>query len=203
VVRPLRWLKLILITLCLVLLGVLARPLWLSWLGEALVHDDGSGKADIAVVLAGDSYGHRMERAAQLVRAGYVPAILVDGPPGFYGVHECDLAIPFIVREGYPQEWFIPYPITALSTQEEAVQVLAELDRRHIRRFLLVTSTYHSARAARIFRAMLRQRSGSPDMRVVAAADEFFQPESWWHNRQSRKIAFTEWSKTIAEVFGL
>lgn len=187
----------------LVLLAVVAYPRYLPMLGYALVHDDGPAKADIAVVLAGDYRGHRIEKAAELVRQGYVGAVLVSGPAGFYGKHECDLAIPFAVGEGYPAEWFIAFPHAGLSTKEEAGNVLAELRRRHIRSFLLVTSTYHSARAARIFRAQARAAGGGPAMRVVAVPDEFFRPDSWWRNREAQKVCFFEWCKTFATIAGM
>ena len=68
---------------------------WLPAIGYALVRSDGPAKAEIAVVLGGDFYGRRILKGAELVREGYIPAVLVSGPPGFYGMHECDLAIPF------------------------------------------------------------------------------------------------------------
>jgi len=67
----------------------------------------------------------------------------------------------------------------------------------------LVTSDYHSARARRIFLAAERASGGGPQMRTVAAPDEFFRPDSWWRNRQSQKMVFMEWSKTVATAFGL
>ena len=176
------------------------RALWLPALGAALVHDDGPEKADIAVVLAGDYYGHRLEKAAELVRAGYVPAALVSGPP-YYGTHECDIAIAFVVQKGYPGQWFIPFPNSALSTADEAREILSELERRKVHRFLLVTSDYHSARAGRVFR---RAAQGSGiEMRIVAAPDEFFRIASWWRSREGQKTVFFEWSKTIATSIGL
>jgi uncharacterized SAM-binding protein YcdF (DUF218 family) len=183
--------------------GVLARSWWLPALGYALVRDEGPAKADLVVVLAGDSFGHRILKAAELVRQGYAPAALVSGPYGFYGAYESDLAIPFAMRHGYPPEYFIPFPNQALSTREEAVVVLAELRRRHVRSFLLVTSDYHTARAARIVRAALRAAGGAPAMRVESAADEYFRPDSWWRTREAQKTCFTEWCKTIASAFGL
>lgn len=174
--------------------------LWLPWLGGLLIHNDGPARADIAVVLAGDFYGHRIERAAELIRAGYVPAALISGPPGIYGVHECDLAISFIVRQGYPANWFIPFPDSALSTRDEAAEIVPELRRRHVRSFLLVTSDYHSARAARLFRKVA---AGNPAFRVVTAPDEYFRADSWWHNRQGQKTVFMEWSKTFATAMGM
>src|ERR1035438_3260965 len=136
----------------------LTRDVWLAALGNALIHDDGAGKAEIAVVLAGDQWGYRLIKGAELVRQGYVPLVLVSGPPGFYGVNEADAAIHFAIDKGYPAKWFIPVYHTALSTREEATAVLDALQQRHIHSALLVTSDYHSARARRIFLAAERQR---------------------------------------------
>ena len=181
----------------------LARDVWLAALGGALVHDDGAGKAEIAVVLAGDTWGYRLTKGAELVRQGYVPLVLVSGPTGFYEVNEADAAIHFAIGKGYPAEWFIPLRHTALSTREEATAVLDGLKQRNIHSALLVTSSYHTGRARRIFRDVERQRGGGPNLRVVASGDRFFSAANWWHNREGRKIAFMEWAKTLAAVFGI
>jgi len=204
VARPLSFRRTLLVaSLVLAAAAILSRSLWLPSLGYALVHDDGPGKADIAVVLAGDQAGHRIEKAAQLIREGYVPAALISGPAGFYGLHESDYAIAYAVRQGFPAQWFIALPNSALSTREEACVVLAELRRRNVRSFLLVTSNYHSARARRTFLAAERAMGGGPAMRTVAARDEFFRPDSWWRNREGQKTLFFEWSKTVAYVLGM
>jgi len=192
-----------LILLLLVAVVYLARDVWLGALGGALVHDEGAGKAEIAVVLAGDYWGYRLTKGAELVRQGYVPLVLVSGPPGFYGVNEADAAIHFAIVKGYPAQWFIPVYHTALSTREEATAILDALKQRNIHSALLVTSNYHSARALRIFRDKERQRGGGPDLRMVASADRFFSAAGWWHNREGRKTAFMEWTKTLASVFGI
>ena len=181
----------------------LSRDVWLSALGRALVHDDGAGKADIAVVLAGDYWGHRLTKGAELVRQGYVPRVLVSGPPGFYGVNEADAAIQFAIGKGYPAEWFIPLRHTALSTREEAGVVLDALKQRNIHSFLLVTSDYHTGRARRIYLNAERSRGGGPDMRVVASGDQFFHARDWWHNREGQKTVFMEWTKTLTSAFGI
>ena len=69
--------------------------------------------------------------------------------------------------------------------------------------FLLVTSDYHTARARRLYLSAEHASGGGPGMRTVAAPDEFFKPNSWWRTRQGQKVAFMEWSKTVATVFGL
>lgn len=175
---------------------------WLPWLGAALVRDDGPSKADFAVVLAGDWKGQRVLHAAELARQGYVRGVVVSGP-SMYGIHECDVAIQYAVRQGYPAESFSPLPNDALSTREEARIVLDDLKRRGAGSFLLVTSDYHTARAARIFSGAMRQMGGGPAMRLVAAPDKFFRTDNWWKSRQGLKTVFMEWSKTVATAFGV
>ncbi len=179
------------------------RLFWLPALGWALVYDQGPAKADIAVVLAGDQWGHRILKAAELVRDGYVPVALVSGPPGFYGFHECDLAIQFAVRKGYPAEWFIPMPHDGYNTRDEARVILAELRRRNVHTFLLVTSNFHTARATRIYRSVAKSMAGAPSFRTVASTDEFFTPDGWWRNREGRKILWNEWLKTVTGPLGI
>ena len=196
-------LKVTLALLALLLVLFLTRGLWLSAMGAALVHDEGPGKADVALVLAGDYWGYRLHHAADLVKQGYVPRILVSGPPGFYGTNESDAAIHFALQQGYPAEWFVGVPHQATSTLAEA-NVMLEYMRQHgIHSFLLVTSNYHTARARRIFLQAEHDSGGGPDMRVVAAPDKYFTPDSWWQSREGRKTAFMEWTKTITRVFGI
>jgi uncharacterized SAM-binding protein YcdF (DUF218 family) len=156
-------------------------------------------KADLAVVLAGDLYGNRILKAAELVRQGYVPRVLVSGPSGIYGHYECDLAIPFAVSAGYPESYFIHFEHHPLSTLEEAQSIVPKVRELHASRVLLVTSDFHTRRAGNIFRAV------GPDITwiVVAAPDSFFSAQGWWLNREGRKIAAIEWAKTAAEWLGL
>jgi uncharacterized SAM-binding protein YcdF (DUF218 family) len=190
------------IPLC-ILAVIAAYRWWLPQVGEALVENDGPAKADIGVVLGGDYWGDRIEKAAQLIQQGYIPQALVSGPPGFYGYHECDLAIPFVVRRGYPEAGFVALPHDALSTETEAHVVLAELRRRNVRSYLLITSDYHTRRAARTFRHVARSMGYEPAVRVVAAPDRLFHLDRWWHWREGQKAVFFEWSKTLAFTVGL
>lgn len=168
-------------------------------MGAWLVHSDEPFHADVIVALAGDPYGHRILKAAELVKSGLAPKVLVSGPPGFYDLHECDLAIPFVLRRGYPAEWFIAVPHSAHSTDEEARALLPELIKLHAHRVIVVTSDYHSARAARLLRASWP----GIEIRMVAVPDEFFTADGWWHNREGRKIFLLEWMKTMASLAGM
>lgn len=187
----------------LIIIGIVSYHWWLPELAEVLVENDGPAKADIGVVLAGDYWGDRIEMAARLIQQGYIPQALISGPPGFYGYHECDLAIPFIVKKGYPASDFIAFPHDAHSTEEEARVVLAELRRRNVHSYLLITSDYHTRRAARTFRYIGRSMGYQPSIRAVAAPDRLFRLDRWWQGREGRKTIFLEWTKTLAFTAGI
>ena len=124
---------------------------WLEALASYLVRAGEPVRADYAVVLAGDPSGRRILAAAELVKRGYVRQAIVDGPRGAYGNTECDLAVAFAVRHGYPESYFHKLPMDATSTRVEAGIAVAELRKLGARSFLLVTSNYHTRRAGRIF----------------------------------------------------
>ena len=168
-------------------------------MGEYLVLAGPPAHADLAVVLAGDPYGNRVLKGGELARQGYVPRVLVSGPAGMYGLHECDLAIPFAVKAGYPASDFIPFPNNAKSTRDEAAEVAAELRKRNVHSIDLVTSDYHTRRAGRIF----RRTAPEIEIHVVAAPDEDFRAAAWWKTRQSEKTFAIEWMKTVAEWLGV
>jgi uncharacterized SAM-binding protein YcdF (DUF218 family) len=182
-----------------IVLALIFHNAVLTALGSYLVNATGPEKADIGLVLGGDYMGNRILTAAQLVRRGYVPKVLISGPGEFYGHHECDLAIPFAVKAGYPESSFVHFENTARSTKDEAQAAVALLRQLGVHKVLLVTSDYHTRRAGRIFRA------AGPDLQfvVVAAPDRSFTADGWWHSREGQKVAFLEWSKTISERFGI
>jgi uncharacterized SAM-binding protein YcdF (DUF218 family) len=155
--------------------------------------------ADMIVVLAGDFSGNRILAAGDLVRRGFAPQALVSGTSGEYGLHETDLAIPFAVRHGYPESYFIALPNDARSTRAEADEVLAALNRLHARRVDIVTSNYHTRRAGNIYRA----KAPGLEIHMLAAPDVNFTPDGWWKDREARKTFLLEWMKTVATWLGM
>lgn len=184
--------------LVVVLLAVFHSPI-LTALGSALVLNEPPQTADIVLVLAGDGYGDRILKGANLIREGFAPRAMISGPGGFYGIHECDLAIPFAVKAGFPENYFIHAENESFSTADEARALPPRIRELGARSVLLVTSNYHTRRAARLFRA------SAPDLKftVVAASGGDFHPDKWWRSRQGQKTAFYEWTKTVASYIGL
>jgi len=186
-------------TVLLALLVALTSHLWLAALGRYLVSSEPPVPADIIVVLAGDFSGSRILTAAELVRRGIAPKALVSGTSGEYGLHETDLAIPFAVRHGYPESYFIALPNDARSTRDEASDVLAALGKRNAHRIEIVTSDYHTRRAGNIYRTL----APGLDIHLVAAPDLNFSADGWWKNREGRKTFLLEWMKTVTSWFGM
>ena len=177
----------------------MTRNSWLRWLGEYLTYSEPPCKADMIVVLAGDFAANRIKKAGELLKEGWAPTVLVSGAGDCYGINEGEMAIQYMTRAGYPPGEFVNVPSPARSTADEAAYIVPELRRRGVHRFLLLTSDFHTRRAARIY------RHTAPDLPfcVVAAPDKDFTPDGWWHNREGRKVAFTEWLKTLANFLGV
>jgi uncharacterized SAM-binding protein YcdF (DUF218 family) len=191
-----RW---FLVAVVLILFAVATRSLWLSALGGYLIRDEAPSQADVIVVLAGDFLGNRILTAADLVRRGLAPKALVSGPGGMYGVHESDVAIAFVVRHGFPESYFLPFPNETRSTAEEADALIPELRKLHAHRIEIVTSNFHTRRAGNIYRS----RAGDMEFHLIAAPDPYFSAGGWWKNREGRKTFLVEWEKTVATWLGM
>lgn len=156
-------------------------------------------KAEAAVVLAGGWTGERVLKAGELVKQGHVPYALLSSPTAYYGRRECDYALPFAMEHGYPAESFICVPVKAFSTDEESVEMIAELRRRHIKRVLLVTVSSHTRRAKGFF----SQHAPEMEFIPISAASPEFVLSHWYEQRQGRKAIFLEWTKYITSRFGI
>jgi uncharacterized SAM-binding protein YcdF (DUF218 family) len=170
--------------------GTLLRRPILSALGRALVENDKVEKADCILVPGGDNHGGRILRAAELAVQGYAPYVLVDGPAGFMG-HESDTTIQYALMHGLPQ---------GLDSTAEEMRYLINgvLKRNQVKSVLLVTSNFHTRRAARI----LRREAPWLKVIAVAAPDPYFTADGWWKTRNGKKTFLFEWMKTIAEWRG-
>ena len=132
------------------------------------------------------------------MKQGYVPRILVSGPPGSYGLNESDAAIRWAVQQGYPAEWFIAVPHDATSTRAEAAVMLnVHAAAPHPQLSAGDQQLSHRPRAPHLPAAPSAKCGGGPDLRVVAAARQILRAGSWWQSREGRKTAFMEWTKTV------
>jgi uncharacterized SAM-binding protein YcdF (DUF218 family) len=166
-------------------------------MGAMLVDNEAPEKADIVVVLAGDPAGHRLNKAMDLVRKGYAPRLLLSGPSMIYGVRDSVRAAEYALQHGMSPDQVIPLVRNDASTADEARDIVPELRKLGVRKYLLVTSPSHTGRAARVF------RRAAPDLTVrpVAAADPLWCNGYWWTGRECRKTWLLEETKNIADAF--
>jgi len=167
-----------------------------------LIEDDGARKADAVVVLGGDNYGDRTLKGAELAKEGYAPYVLLSGPPrllGFDSVEE----IQFAEQHGYAASLFREghLPRDAESTRTEAEFLGKVLMGQGVKSILLVTSNYHTKRAAKLWRA------ANPGLAVTVVPsvdpERYFTPETWWKTRPGQKTFLYEWMKTISVMLGV
>jgi uncharacterized SAM-binding protein YcdF (DUF218 family) len=175
-------------------LGVFHHSLLLA-LGGFLTLTDPLEKADLIYVLAGDFLGARVLVGAELGVQGYASQVLLSGGP-YSDSYSGDLAIRFAVEHGYPPSLFSSVRLRAQSTIEEAKELRPVFQRLGARRIILVTSNYHSRRAAFVFRSLL------PGVRflAVAAPDHVFNAGSWWKTDRERRLFFLEYYKIIGTL---
>lgn len=184
--------------LILVTVAWFLRTYFWTALGSALVENDGAQKAPVIVVLGGDDNGTRILKAAELAQAGYAPFVLVSGPVSLLG-HESDTTIEYARRAGFPDSLFQPLPNSTDSTRSEA-KFLGNYLRAHgIHKILLVTSNFHTRRAAHL----MRHENPGLQVAVVPAPDPNFTSNGWWKSRNGKKIFLIEWIKTVATWVGM
>lgn len=191
---------------CLVSLLILlfaAAVLWLlrvtllTAVAHSFIENDGPQKAQAIVVMGGDHFGTRILTAARLATDGYAPLVIVSGPP-VLTEHESDITIPYAETKGYPASLFRPLPNNCNATREETAFIGKYLKSQDIHKILLVTSNFHTRRAAYLMRLQ------NPWLWVVAipAPDPYFIPNAWWKTRDGQKTFALEAMKRVATRLG-
>ena len=167
----------------------------LNWLGSYLVCSDPREPADLVVVMGGDFWGPRVLTGAEIGAQGLAPLVLISGPP-YNERPEGELAVEFLVKQGYPRSLFAVFAHDQPSTLGEVLALRGELMRRGVKRVIVVTSSFHSRRCLILFRLFC------PGIRFLSAPapDAGYQANGWWKNARSRQLFFSEWTKILGSV---
>ena len=180
-------------------------------LGSILHAEDPLQKADVIYVLAGT----RVERVAEgghLLLEGWAPIILLSrqtSEPAEVRLRAAGVVIPtetqmqrdVLVQMGVPRDAIHEVTAEQVATANE-VEELAQLAvRRQWSRIIVVTSKFHTARAA----LALRRRLGPLDKQVVVRASRYDEAdvERWWSNRSDLRFALFESQKLVAYWVGI
>ncbi|HBE92706.1 MAG TPA: hypothetical protein DDW55_09330 [Gammaproteobacteria bacterium] len=173
---------------------------WLGALGEALVEDDASATADVAIVLAtGVDYPPRLIQAARLYRDKRVEYVLIDGnrktdvlrkleQQGFKRAapwYEDSLRI--LEMLGVPRDRVLTVSVEdAFDTVSEAQGIIPVLIEHNVGTVIITTSKFHTRRALYVWQKVLKRQDG---IYASAADSDPFDPDSWWTDgRQIRQL---------------
>jgi uncharacterized SAM-binding protein YcdF (DUF218 family) len=197
--------------LVLLALASLAAVWFLFYGGRFLVHEDPLQKADAIFVLAGTRVERPLE-AVDLYKEGYAPVIVLSpGRPedgelmlrarGIRFPIEVELERDALLQMGLPAAAVLATDGYVDNTGQEANLLRAMVKAHGWRRVIIVTSKYHTRRAAFAFRRGLRGTTAQVTMR--ASRYDLSDPAAWWRQRNDVRYVASEWQKLILYRLGL
>ena len=182
------------------MLGLLlygTHPIYLSGIGNFLVESDLLTRADVIIVLDGDSsQDERLLHAVKLWQSGYAPGIILSAKLAEWQSYEDYPEWRHAIKLNIlPKEALLVAVHGADSTKEEAQALLPFVRDHGYKTVILVTSNYHTRRAKKVFQ---RQWKDSEIRLSVSGAPYYqFHPGDWWRHRADSRTFFYEFSKTL------
>lgn len=177
----------------------------LRGIGQQLVYADVPVESDAIVVLAGGVFDREMQ-AAELYQAGYAPLVVLtrEQEPRVVGLLRArgvrletslEMRRRVLTELGVPVDRVHVIDTVVRSTFDEARAARRWGEARGVRRLMVVTSSFHTARSRYVF---LNVFTGSPvALTFVPAAHSEFQPDHWWVRRETLRDGLIEWQKTL------
>lgn len=186
-----------------VVLYLFRQPM-LETAGRFLILDDAPSKADAIVVLSG-SFPDRILEAVALYKDGFAPKLILclepDNPAmdrleelGVHVTRGSGLNREVAEQLGVPAAAIEIVDRSAASTFSEALATLQHVRDQGYASILLVTSKYHTKRAAWIYRTL-----AGDSIRIISrpAREDSFDPDAWWHDRASTRRVLVEYQKLL------
>lgn len=161
---------------------------------EMLIKKDEMKPADVIVVLAGEQE-ERVIYGTKLFRDDWArkDRIILAGGPLVWKYTWASLMKEQAESLGIPGKKIL-LEDKSRSTEEDAFYTKEILQENGFKSIILVTSPYHSRRAALIFKSVL----GSEFKIISAPADEsWFNVNDWWKRRRDRSAVLNEFSKYL------
>lgn len=196
-----RWLRWGLF-LALLLVLYLTHGLWLGAAARFLIVDEPFERADVVVSLSGGDL--RVGRAIELYRQGKAKKIFL---PFSFGerLSFLGMSVPEMVRVNAvslgirPEDILLQDGVT--STEEDARVSREVLERHGFRSAIILTSAFHTRRAALAFRRVFR---GSPVRIFIAAVpleEEGYRLDRWWAEERELVFVINEYIKLVLYLF--
>lgn len=206
--RPTRR-RLLLLVICAIGAGAVgvyvARAPILRAIGHQLVHADPVAPSDAILVLSGGRFDRELE-AADLFAGGLAPRVLMTREPeaevfdvlrarGVRVEPSFELRRRVLNELGVTDAAIDVLDGLVRSTRDEALAARGWAGDHGASSLLVVTSSFHTARARRVF---VRAFEGSGvTLRFVPASASDFDPDTWWMDRVTLRDGLIEWQKAL------
>jgi uncharacterized SAM-binding protein YcdF (DUF218 family) len=169
--------------------------------GRYLLKKDELKPADVIVVLSGEEK-ERINYGVRLFKDGWSrkDRIIMSGGPAVGDRSLAALMKEYAAHLGVPPRDILTED-RSRSTEENALYTKKLLDRKGYKSIILVTSPYHSKRAAVIFGEILGGRG-----KIISAPCEpsWFRFDGWWKRPRERDTVLSEFSKFLRIwIFGV
>jgi uncharacterized SAM-binding protein YcdF (DUF218 family) len=172
-------------------------PYALNGLARFLVVSDRLEKADVILVLAGDTNGERVAQGVALYKQGYAKNLLMSGGSLAWNLTYADWMKKQAVASGVPASAVLLQG-RSRSTIEDAQFSLPIVRENNFKTVIVVTSPYHTRRSAAVFKKIY----GPQGIKVLIypVQQSNFEPHDWW--RRHEDTAFVVW-EYVARVMYL
>jgi len=169
-----------------------------SWL---LQNDEFSHVKWVAVLDGQTAEMERTDYAAKLLREHKVDSVLILGRRVYRTHSNAEFYAEDFMKQGdFDSNTVFMAMHDDPSTLEEARTIIPWFKKRQTDTVLLVTYSAATKRAARIFNKLA---GGTPHFIVTEGNDYIYTPESWFSNRESRKIWIKEWAAYLVSIFDI
>ena len=178
-----------------------------AWVAaRALVVSDELPRADVIFVLSGaGEYVERTRHAAELWRRGVAPKIVLTNDNLRGGWDSSQQRNTYFVereaeelrRAGVPAAQIEALPEPVASTYDEAVRLRAHAAKHGLRSVVVVTSPYHSRRAAWMMRRVFRESDVRVGMSPVEAGAQTPTAFKWWLSARGWRSVAPEYPKLV------
>jgi uncharacterized SAM-binding protein YcdF (DUF218 family) len=183
--------------------GVIFSEQLLTFASKALVYEDPLVKTEVIVVLGGGN-GNRIEAAARLYEDGFGEKLYFSGFRIYPETYTSGLMKKYAIKLGVPGDKIVAsIPDVEVSTRGESVANLELLKKNGIKKFILVTSAYHTRRSKLMYENAIELLGYDIEFLVYPAPDPFVPIKNWWKIRSGQKGLFFEYVKSIAYYFKL
>jgi uncharacterized SAM-binding protein YcdF (DUF218 family) len=120
------------------------------------------------------------------------------------GTYTSSLMKNYALELGVPEDKIIvSIPDVEVSTRGESVANLELLNKNHVKKFLLVTSSYHTRRSKLMYENAISLLEYDIKFIVYPAQDPFVPIQGWWRLRTGQKGVLFEYIKSVAYYFNL